>query len=155
MVNSTFLQKKFGRSTYVLNYQLKSANFWYSKSIFYVKNYPNLSKKIFNKEYQFRGIFFVSDMFWKLQFLKLFITKIKTNFWCRSCIKNLKWYVCIILNQSFSCGHGQILDLLFVIFDYWKIALHNLAKTLMNSNSYLQCLPYACQPNLLLNTKHI
>ena len=47
----------------------KSANFGLSKWIFYVKNHPNLSKKKFIEEYDFRGTIFVIDIFWKLQFL--------------------------------------------------------------------------------------
>ena len=30
----------------------------------------------YSEEYQFRGMFFVVDIFWKLQFLKHFFTKI-------------------------------------------------------------------------------
>ena len=39
----------------------KSASFGLSKWIFYVKNHPNLSKKNFIEEYQFRRIFFVKS----------------------------------------------------------------------------------------------
>ena len=50
-------------------------------SIFYVKNYPNLSQIFFIEEYQFRGMFFVVDIYWKLQFLKHFVnTKIMLIF---------------------------------------------------------------------------
>ena len=42
----------------------KSAKIWHSKSIFCVKNYPNLSQFFFIKEYQFRSTFFVFDIFW-------------------------------------------------------------------------------------------
>ena len=43
----------------------KSAkNNWLSMSIFYVKNYPNLSHFFFIEEYQFRSTFFVIDIFW-------------------------------------------------------------------------------------------
>ena len=37
-------------------------------------------KKFFIEEYQIRGMFFVIDIFWKLQFLKHFITKIMPIF---------------------------------------------------------------------------
>ena len=49
------------------------AKFSPSKSIFYVKNYPNLSNFFFIEEYDFRGTPFVIDIFWKLQFLNHFI----------------------------------------------------------------------------------
>ena len=49
------------------------AKFWHSKSILYVKNDLNLSKKKFIKEYDFKGILFVVDIFWKLQFVDHFI----------------------------------------------------------------------------------
>ena len=42
---------------------VKRAKIWVSKSIFYVKNYPNLSQFFFIEEYQFRGTFFVIDIF--------------------------------------------------------------------------------------------
>ena len=42
-------------------------------TLLYVKNYPNLYKKIFIEKYHFRGTFFVIDIFWKLQFLNHFI----------------------------------------------------------------------------------
>ena len=50
----------------------KMAKFWLSKSIFYLKNDPNLSHFFFSEEYHFRSTFFVINIFWKLQFLKLF-----------------------------------------------------------------------------------
>ena len=59
----------------------KIANFWLSKSFFYVKNCLNLSKKIFIEEYQFRLTFFVKSIFCWLQFLNHFITKMRPNFW--------------------------------------------------------------------------
>ena len=46
----------------------KSAKIWLSKSIFYVKHHPNLSKKKFIEEYQFRRTFFVKSIFGWLQF---------------------------------------------------------------------------------------
>ena len=46
---------------------------WLSKSIFYVKNYPNLSNFFFIEQYQFRSTYFVIDIFCQLQFLKHFI----------------------------------------------------------------------------------
>ena len=49
------------------------AKFWFSKSIFYVKNYQNLSKKNFIEEYHLWSTFFVVDIFWQLQFLNHFI----------------------------------------------------------------------------------
>ena len=67
-------QPTFGR------WRLKNPDFWLSKSIFYVKNYPNLSNFFFIEEYQFRGIFVVIDIFWKLQFLNHFVTKIMPIF---------------------------------------------------------------------------
>ena len=45
----------------------------FQKSIFNVKNYSHLSHFFFIKEYQFRGMFFVVDIFWKLWFLKHFV----------------------------------------------------------------------------------
>ena len=59
----------------------KNANFGLSKWIFYVKNHPNLSKKKFIEEYQFRRTFFVKSIFCWLQFLNHFITKMTPNFW--------------------------------------------------------------------------
>ena len=59
----------------------KGANFGLSKWIFYVKNHPNLSKKKFIEEYQFRHTFFVKSGFCWLQFLNHFITKMTPNFW--------------------------------------------------------------------------
>ena len=41
----------------------KSAKISLSKSIFYVKNYPNLSHFFFIEKYQFMGILFVVDFF--------------------------------------------------------------------------------------------
>ena len=41
----------------------KSAKIGLSNSIFYVKKRPNLSKKIFIEEYQFRTTFFVKYIF--------------------------------------------------------------------------------------------
>ena len=46
------------------------AKFWLSKSIFYVKNCPNLSKNFFIEEFDFKGTPFVIDIFWKLQFFE-------------------------------------------------------------------------------------
>ena len=59
----------------------KSANFGLSKWIFYVKNHPNLSKKKFIEEYQFKRTFFVKSIFCWLQFLNHFITKMTPYFW--------------------------------------------------------------------------
>ena len=42
----------------------QSAKIWPSKSIFYVKNHPNLSQFFFIEKYQFRSTFFVIDIFW-------------------------------------------------------------------------------------------
>ena len=42
----------------------KSAKIWLSKSIFYVKNHPNLSHFFFIEEYQFRSTFCGIDIFW-------------------------------------------------------------------------------------------
>ena len=46
---------------------------WLSKSIFYVKNHPNLSDFFLVGEYEIRNTFFVSDIFWQHQFLNHFI----------------------------------------------------------------------------------
>jgi len=62
-----FIKNIFGR--YFLNKHSKNADFWLSKSIFYVKNYSNLSNIFSIEKYQFVMIF-VIDIFWKLQFLK-------------------------------------------------------------------------------------
>ena len=51
----------------------KVAKFWLSKSIFYVKKYPNISKKISLKK-MILGAHFLFDIFWKLQFLNHFIS---------------------------------------------------------------------------------
>ena len=82
---------------------LKNADFWLSKSIFYVKNYPNLSKIFFIEEYQIKGIFFVIDIFWKLQFLKRFVTKIMPFF------------------QSPTAKH----TLIYQIFFLWRSAIYH------------------------------
>ena len=55
------------------NQLTKSADFWLSKSIYYVKIIQNFLKKIFTEEYHFRDTFFDIDIFWKIQFLKHFI----------------------------------------------------------------------------------
>ena len=52
----------------------KSAKIWLSKSLFYVKNHPNLSQFFFIEKYQFRSTFFVID---KSFFDYLFLIK-----WC-------------------------------------------------------------------------
>ena len=49
------------------------AKFWLSKSTYYLKNYPNFSKKNFIKEYEFRGTLFVIDIYWQFWFLNHFI----------------------------------------------------------------------------------
>ena len=41
----------------------KSAKIWLSKSIFYVKNHPNLYQIFFIEEYQFRNTIFFIDIF--------------------------------------------------------------------------------------------
>ena len=65
--------KKYLGLTYTCIKVVEIANFWLSKSIFYIKNYPNLSIFFFTEEYQFRSTLFVIDIFWQLQFLKHFI----------------------------------------------------------------------------------
>ena len=62
-----FLPKNQNTKRKLLNFEnwvngevSKSAKTWLSKSIFYVKNYPNLSF-FFIAEYQFKNIFFVFD----------------------------------------------------------------------------------------------
>jgi hypothetical protein len=40
---------------------------------FYVKNCPNIFHFFFIEEYQFRGMFFVIYIFWKLELLKYFV----------------------------------------------------------------------------------
>ena len=57
----------------------KSANFGLSKWIFYVKNHPNLSKKIFTEEYQFRSTFFVKSIFADFNFKTTLFTKMTPN----------------------------------------------------------------------------
>ena len=52
------------------------AKFWLSKSIFYVKNYPNLSKKIFI-------MIFVIDIFFNFSFQTTLFSKMTSNFWQR------------------------------------------------------------------------
>ena len=49
-------------------------------SIFYVKNCPNLSNFFFTEKYQFRGMFFVIDISWKLELLKHFVYKNHVHF---------------------------------------------------------------------------
>ena len=51
----------------------KSAKIWLSKSIFYVRNYRNLSDFFFIEEYEFRSTLFVIDILWYHQFLNTFI----------------------------------------------------------------------------------
>ena len=46
------------------NQLTKSADFWLSKSIFYVKIIRNFLIFFFIEEYHFRGTFFVIDIFW-------------------------------------------------------------------------------------------
>ena len=66
------------------NQLTKNANFWVSKWFFYVKNYPNLSKKFFHWRISILGHIFCHWHFWKFHFLKHFVTKIILNFWqCR------------------------------------------------------------------------
>ena len=48
----------------------KSARIWLLRSIFYIKNYPNLSQFFFIEEYQFRSTCFVIDIFWVALLLK-------------------------------------------------------------------------------------
>ena len=43
---------------------------WSSKSIFYVKNYPNLYQFFFIEEYQLGSIFLITSIFKSLYFLK-------------------------------------------------------------------------------------
>ena len=58
-------QRKLLNFVFWINGELsKSAKIWLSKSIFYVKNHPNLSHFFFIEEYQFRSTFFVIDIFW-------------------------------------------------------------------------------------------
>ena len=64
------IQRKWLNFDFWINGELsKSAKIWFSKSIFYVKDYLNLSYLFFIEEYQFRSIFFVIDIFWWNQFL--------------------------------------------------------------------------------------
>ena len=58
-------QRKSSNFEFWINGELsKSAKIWLLKSILYVNNHPNLSHFIFIKEYQFKGTFFVIDIFW-------------------------------------------------------------------------------------------
>ena len=58
-------QRKLLNFEFWINGELsKSAKIWLSKSIFYVKNHPNLSHFLFIEEYQFKSTLFVIDIFW-------------------------------------------------------------------------------------------
>ena len=63
------------RLTPALNEVINKYQFLTFKFIFffYVKKYPNLSQFFFIEEYQFRGMSFVVDIFWKFQFSKHFL----------------------------------------------------------------------------------
>jgi hypothetical protein len=80
----------------------KSVKIWLSKSIFYVKNHPNLSLFFIN-ENQFRSTLFVTDIFWWNQFLEFFITKMMPYFWQlqNSKFNNFLW-VCWFLCKNLS-----------------------------------------------------
>jgi hypothetical protein len=56
----TFFLDIFGQSRWTH----KIAKFWLSNSFFYVKNCPDLSKKNFIAEYQFKTPTFVKTIFW-------------------------------------------------------------------------------------------
>ena len=58
----------------------KVANFWFSKSFFYVKNPPNSSQFFFIEEFKIRRITFISDTFWLFSFLKHSIFWNRTQF---------------------------------------------------------------------------
>ena len=65
-----FLPKKKHTQRKLLNFEnwvngeaSKRAKILLSRSIFYVKNYPNLSHFFFIEEYQFKSTFFVIDIF--------------------------------------------------------------------------------------------
>ena len=59
------IQTKLLNFEFSINGELSnSAKIWLSKSIFYVKNHPNLSQFFFFEEYQFRSTFYVIDIFW-------------------------------------------------------------------------------------------
>ena len=83
-----FLPKNLNTQRKLLNFEFwnngelsKRAIIWLSKSIFSVKNHPNLSHFFFIKDYQFRSTFLLLKFFDKNQFLKFFITKMMPYFW--------------------------------------------------------------------------
>ena len=53
--------------------RMKNANFWLSKPIFYVKNYPNLSKTFFHWRISFKGHVFCHWKFLKTSKFKAFL----------------------------------------------------------------------------------
>ena len=53
---------------------------WLSKSIFYVKNYPNLSQFFFIEEYQFRSTFFDIDIFLQHKYLNHLLNSLLDNY---------------------------------------------------------------------------
>ena len=60
--------------------QTKIADFWLSKSIFYVKNYPNLFLLFFHWRISFQGPTFCYWLSWALQFCMYFFLKIMPLF---------------------------------------------------------------------------
>ena len=63
-----------------------------------IRNFP---KKNFIEEYHFRGTLFVTDIFWKLQFLKHFLLKLCPFFvsWFWSFVKRYEFDLRVIFDQ--------------------------------------------------------
>ena len=89
------------------NQLTKSADFWLSKSIFYVKNYPKLSIFFFIEEYHFRGTFFVIDIFENSIFKALYLLKLGPFF--------VSWF------PSFGKRYGN--DLRFISYQWPKLCI--------------------------------
>ena len=58
----------------------KSAKIGLSKSVFYGKNYPNLSQFFFIEEYQFRSTFFDIDIFLQHKYLNHLLNSLLDNY---------------------------------------------------------------------------
>ena len=83
-------QRKLLNFEFWINGKLsKSAKIWFSKSIFYVKNYPNLSDYFFIEEYHFRSKFF----YWHFLITSIF-KSLYFHFWQlkTTLILKIQWF---------------------------------------------------------------
>ena len=76
-------------------------------------------KIFFIEEYQFRGIFVVIDIFWKLKFLNHFVTKIKPIF--QSPQVNFLCQKYLYLSDFFFIEEYKIRGMFFVNYIFWKL----------------------------------